>query len=187
MFDAIVFASQPGPAARTLSCLVEGVVEGLVNRVLLVSAGTSEALAALAEVAGCRIELGIPEAALPEALRRHLETPHMLAFEAGALPPPGWPARLADELRRRGGLDSEVSLLFRPERRIEAWRVIAEVSLRGRMPLRHGALLPRAQLIAGVSGGAVRRQGPVLVAEMRVGRVQSPSPAKREKVARSAG
>ena len=174
MYDAIVLAQEAEPAARTLSTLVEGAVEGLLNHVLLVSHRESEELAALADAAGCRCELGIAEAALPEALKRHLVTPHALAFQAGAVLPAGWPGRLRDELRRRGQPDPEMSLLFRPERRLEAWKLIAAVSLRGRMPLGHGALLPRALLTAGLRDGMVKSHGPMHLTEMTVGRLLSP-------------
>ncbi len=171
MYDAVIFAdADPEPAARTLSSLVEGAVEGLLNHVVVISASESEGLSALADAAGCRLELGVTEPKLPEALRRHLVTPHTLAFAAGALPPVGWPARLKDELRRRGDPDPEMALLFRPERRREAWKLIAQVSLRGRMPLAHGALVPRS-LLPGYRGGLIKSHGPMHITEMTVGRL----------------
>lgn len=171
MYDAIVLAQEAEPAARTLSTLVEGAVEGLLNHVLLVSERQSDDLAALADAAGCRCELGVSPDVLPEALKRHLVTPHALAFQAGAVLPAGWPGRLRDEFRRRGQPDPEMSLLFRPEKRLEAWRLIAAVSLRGRMPLGHGALLPRVRLIGGLRNGMVKSHGPMHLTEMTVGRV----------------
>ena len=136
MYDAIIFAeADPEPAARTLACLVEGAVEGMLNHVVVISEAETAALATLADAAGCRLEMGITRAALPEALRRHLVTPHTLAFTAGALPQPGWTARLRNELHRRGEPHPDMSFVFRPERRSEAWKLIAHVSLRGRMPL----------------------------------------------------
>jgi hypothetical protein len=171
MYDAIVLAQEAEPAARTLSTLVEGAVEGLLNHVLLVSDRDSPDLAALADAAGCRCELSVAHDALAEALKRHLVTSHALAFAAGAVLPAGWPGRLRDELRRRGQPDAEMSLLFRPERRLEAWKLIAAVSLQGRMPLGYGALLPRARLIGGLKGGRVKSHGPMHLTEMTVGRV----------------
>ena len=171
MYDAVIFAeADPEPAARTLSCLVEGAVEGVLNHVLVISAAESKGLAALADAAGCRIELGVTGSSLPEALRRHLVTPHTLAFAAGALLPAGWPARLRDEFRKRGEPDPDMALLFRPELRREAWRLIAKVSLRGRMPLTHGALVPRA-LLPGYRAGTIRSHGPMHISEMTVGRL----------------
>ena len=171
MYDAVIFAdTDPEPAARTLACLVEGAVEGVLNHVLLLGREQSDAMAALADAAGCRLELGVTERALPEALRRHLVTPHTLAFAAGALPSTGWPARLQQELRRRGEPDPEMSLVFRPERRQDAWKLIAHVSLRGRMPLTHGALVPRA-LLPHMRAGCVKSHGPIHITEMTVGRL----------------
>ncbi len=171
MYDAVIFAeADPEPAARTLACLVEGAVEGLLNHVVLVSAVESDGLTALADAAGCRLEMGVSEQGLPEALRRHLVTPHTLAFAAGTLLPVGWPARLRDEFRKRGEPDPEMALLFRPERRREAWKLIARVSLRGRMPLTHGALVPRA-LLPGYRAGSIKSHGPMHISEMTVGRM----------------
>jgi hypothetical protein len=171
MYDAVIFAeADPEPAARTLACLVEGAVEGLLNHVLVISATQSEELAALADAAGCRVELGVTGDRLPEALKRHLVTTHTLAFAAGALPPAGWPARLRDEFRKRGEPDPEMALLFRPERRREAWKLIAKVSLRGRMPLAHGALVPRF-LLPGYRAGSIKSHGPMHISEMTVGRL----------------
>lgn len=171
MYDAIVFSdADPEPAARTLACLVEGAVEGLLNHVLLISEAETPALATLADAAGCRLELGVTQEKLPEALRRHLVTPHTLAFTAGALPQPGWTARLRNELHQRGEPHPDMSFVFRPERRSEAWKLIAHVSLRGRMPLAHGALMPRS-LLANYRAGAVKSHGPMHITEMTIGRL----------------
>ncbi len=171
MYDAVIFAdADPEPAARTLSCLVEGAVEGLLNHVLVVSSAESDGLVALADAAGCRLEMGVTAQRLPEALKRHLVTTHALAFAAGALPPSGWPARLRDELRKRGEPDAEMALLFRPENRREAWKLIAKVSLRGRMPLTHGALVPRS-LLPDYRSGSIRSHGPMHITDMTVGRL----------------
>ncbi len=171
MYDAVIFAdADPEPAARTLSCLVEGTIDGLLNHVVLIAEAESKALTALADAAGCRLEMGISPQTLPEALLRHLVTPHTLAFSAGALPPPGWPARLRDEFRRRGEPDTEMALVFRPARRKEAWKTVAYVSLRGRIPLSHGALVPRA-LLPFHRSGSVKSHGPIHITEMTVERL----------------
>jgi len=172
MFDAVVFAtSDPEPAARTLSSLVEGAVDGLLNHMLLISAETSEGLAALADAAGCRLEQGVDDRDLPAILARHLVTPHALAFAAGALPTAGWSTRLRHELNRSGGPDPEMSLVFRPERTADRLKLLAFVSFRGRMPLAYGVLTPRALLINSLKCGSIRSHGPIHMTETTVGRI----------------
>jgi hypothetical protein len=86
MFDAVIFSGRdPEAAARTMACLVEGVVEGMLQRVLVVSRETSAELEKLADASGCRLEQGVAADKLPSVLAVHLETPHILAFDAGAL------------------------------------------------------------------------------------------------------
>jgi hypothetical protein len=171
MYDAVIFAEHPEPAARTLACLVEGAVDGVLNHMLIVSPPRSDDLATLADEAGCRLEMGVDAAAMPAALERHLVTPHALAFAEGALPGPGWPQRLRDEFRRRGQPEREMIVAFRPERRREAWKLIAAISIKGRVPLGYGALVPRPLLIHRLKGGTVRSHGPMHLTEMTVGRV----------------
>lgn len=147
MFDAVIISdADPEPAARTFATLVEGVVEGVVRRATLLSSHDVPGLRTLADAAGCRLALGIPSADFGAELKAHLETPHVIALQAGALLPTGWPNRLRQELQRRGAPPADAGLAFRPERLLARFGVLATLVGRGRLPLRHGALVPRGAL-----------------------------------------
>jgi hypothetical protein len=174
MFDCIVFSGpDPEPAARTLAGLVEGVVDGVLGRMLLVSAAAGGELSMLADASGCRLEQGVSPERLCEVLAGHLTTPHALAFEAGALLPAGWPQLLQQELQRRGEPGTAVALAFRPEALAARLRLIAAIGVRGRLPLAYGALLPKARLTdRGFKGGPVKTYGPIHMTQMSVGRIR---------------
>jgi hypothetical protein len=157
MFDAVVIAGADAePAARTFATLVEGVVEGMVRRATLISHDDSAGLRTLADAAGCRIALGVPQGGFGDALKEHLETPHVIALAAGALLPPDWPTRLRQDLQRRGAPPVDAGLAFRPDGLVQRLRVMAALTSRGKLPLSHGALTPRAALIGrGFDGVAV--------------------------------
>jgi hypothetical protein len=173
MFDAVIFSGRdPEAAARTMACLVEGVVEGMLLRVLVVSAERDTDLGKLSDASGCRLEQGVAADKLAGVLAAHLQTPHVLAFEAGALFPPGWPQLLQREFQRRGQPDAEVALAFRPDSLGDRLRLIARIGIRGRVPLTYGALLPRERLTdKAYRGGAVKSHGPIHLTQMSVARM----------------
>ncbi len=173
MFDAVILSGRdPEAAARTMACLVEGVVEGMLHRVLVVSTERSADLEKLSDASGCRLEQGVAADRLSAVMATHLQTPHVLAFEAGALLPPGWPTLLQREFQRRGQPDAGVSLAFRPEGLGDRLRLIARIGVRGRVPLTYGALVPRAHLVDKTyRGGAVKTHGPIHMTQMSVARV----------------
>jgi hypothetical protein len=173
MFDAVIFSGRdPEAATRTMASLVEGVVEGMLQRVLVVSRECSDDLEKLSDASGCRLAQGIAAEKLAGILAGHLQTPHILTFEAGALLPMGWPQLLQREFQRRGQPDAVVSLAFRPENLGDRLRLIANISVRGRVPLAYGALVPRSLLAdTGYGGGAVKSHGPIHMTQMSVARV----------------
>ena len=173
MFDAVIFSGKdPEAAARTMAFLVEGVVEGMLRRVIVVSGERGADLERLADASGCRLEQGIGPERVPAILASHIETPHVLVFAAGALLPPGWPVLLMREFQRRGQPAADTGLAFRPERWSEKLVLTAKIALRGCVPLAHGVLLPKEWVTdAGYRGGAVTKRGPVRLTDMRVGRI----------------
>ncbi len=147
MFDAVVISGpDPEPAARTFGTLVEGVVAGLVRRAVLLSAHDNDGLRALADAAGCRLAAAVPAGHLGDAVGEHIETDHAIALAAGALLPHDWPNRLRQDLQRRGPPPADAGLAFRPDGLAARLRVMAALTGRRPVPLRHGALAPKAAL-----------------------------------------
>ncbi len=172
MFDAVVIATaDPEPAARSFATLVEGVVDGLVRRVTLLSPHDSGDLRRLGDAAGCRMALGVSPGGFGEALQANAETPHVIALAAGALLPPGWPDMLRREFERRGAPPPHAGLAFRPDALAARLRVMAALAGRRRLPLGWGALAPRASLTSrGFDGVAVETGAQWAMAQVTVAR-----------------
>jgi hypothetical protein len=138
----------------------------------LASWESSDGLEKLADASGCRLEQGVTADRLSGVLATHIQTPHVLAFDAGALLPTGWPQLLQREFQRRGQPDAGVALAFRPEGLRDRLKLIARIGIRGRIPLTYGALLPQARLAdRAYRGGAVKSHGPIHLTHMSVGRM----------------
>jgi hypothetical protein len=172
MFDVVVIAEADAePAARSLATLVEGVVDGMLRRAVLLSSAENDGLRGLADAAGCRLVAGVPAGGFGAALTPHLETPHVLALAAGALLPPGWPELLRQAQRQSGAPAEDMALAFRPAGLAARLRLRAAIIGRARLPLTHGALVPRASLTArdfnGVTIAPLRAR---LAVEVRVER-----------------
>ncbi len=172
MFDAVIFSGpDPERAARTLAGLIEGVIDGLLRRVLVVSASQSADLEKLADASGCRLEQGVAADLLAKVLAEHLETPHVLAFEAGALLEPGWTVLLNRAFQRHGLPAADAALAFRPESLPERLHLRWIAMPLRRLPLTHGLLVPRGRLTApGFDSRTVRLSGRVRLAPLTVAR-----------------
>jgi hypothetical protein len=172
MFDAVVFSGpDPERAARTLAGLIEGVIDGLLGRVLVVSASRSADLEKLADASGCRLEQGIAGDRLAHVLSSHLETPHVLAFEAGALLEPGWPIKLNRLFQRHGLPVADSTIAFQPENLGSRMKLRLVAIPLGRLPLTYGLLLPKSRLTAsGFDGSIVKVSGRVRLAPPTVAR-----------------
>jgi hypothetical protein len=173
MFDAVIFSGpDPEAAARTLAGLVEGVVESLLSRVLVISADEDARLDKLADASGCRLEQGVSTNRLAGTLAQHLASAHVLAFDAGALLPPGWPSLLNQEFQRRGLPAQDQTLAFRPAALGARLKLTAAITARGRLPLAYGALLPRSVLTdKSYLGGPVKLRRAARMTAMTVTRL----------------
>ena len=161
MFDVVVLAEGDAvSAARTLSTLVEGVVQGHLRRLVLASPDEHEDLAALADEAGCRLEAGVPLGALWPRLAAHISTPHVLVIAAGTLLAPGWTNLLRTDGLRQGALHLNQSVFFMPEERLARLKLRAALALRRPVPVRRGAIVPIGSLVRGALDGThVRLRG----------------------------
>lgn len=77
----------------TLSALVPGAMSGLVTEVVVADAGSKDATAEVADIAGCRFM--IAEGDLGSRLQdaaRSTRTPWLMFMRAGLVPEPGWMA-----------------------------------------------------------------------------------------------
>ena len=75
----------------TLSALVPGVAAGLLGEVVVADAGSRDATAEVAEIAGCRfISSAEPLGARLKAAAAATRAPWLLFLRAGCVPEPGW-------------------------------------------------------------------------------------------------
>ncbi len=160
MFDVVVLVEKDVVAgARTLASLVEGVVEGHLRRLVLVSSETSTELAALADQAGCRLEAGVARGDLGHRLAAHLTTPHSLVMVAGTLLEPGWTHALRADGLRHGVLKGAQAVFFTPEDRAARLKLRLGVALRRPAPVLHGVLASTHALLHGGFDGQRLRTG----------------------------
>jgi hypothetical protein len=167
MFDCIVIARNPDATARTLACLVEGVVAGVIARATIATDASSNELERIADAAGCDLAKGFSE--LPGLAK----TAHALVFSDGAMPGPGWPERLMAEIARRGPPERDVAWWFRPETALEQLRLRLALGVGRSASLGCGALVPRGRLVASAGGGRVKAKGGDRIADVPGGRLSS--------------
>jgi hypothetical protein len=160
MFDVVVLVEKDVvAAARTLASLVEGVVEGHLRRLVLVSSETSAELTALADQAGCRLEAGVPRGELGHRLAAHLTTPHSLVIAAGTLLEPGWTHALRSDGLRNGAVQGAQAVFFTPEDMAPRLKLRLGVALRRPAPVLHGVLASTHALLHGGFDGQRLRVG----------------------------
>jgi len=98
---------------QTLSPLVEGATSGLISEVIVADAGSRDATAEVADMAGCRFlqqdgAIGVRLKAAAASAR----TPWLLFFRAGTVPEPGWIEAVGDFIETAGG--TPLAAGFRP-------------------------------------------------------------------------
>src|SRR5664280_2572812 len=75
----------------TLAALVSGATAGLLGEVVVADAGSRDATAEVAEIAGCRfISTTAPLGARLKAAATSTRAPWLLFLRAGCVPEPGW-------------------------------------------------------------------------------------------------
>lgn len=100
----------------TLSALVPGATAGLVGEVVVADAGSRDATAEVADIAGCRfMSSAEPLGIRLKAAARSTRTPWLLFLRAGCVPEPGWVAAADAFMAHADRLDSAVpAAVFRP-------------------------------------------------------------------------
>jgi len=100
----------------TLSALVPGATAGLVAEVVIADAGSGDATAEVADIAGCRfMSSAAPVGARLKAAALSTRTPWLLFLRAGCVPEPGWVPAVDKFMAQADRLEGAVqAAVFRP-------------------------------------------------------------------------
>jgi glycosyltransferase involved in cell wall biosynthesis len=100
----------------TLAALIPGATAGLLGEVVVADAGSRDATAEVADVAGCRFMVSSdPLAARLKAAAASTRTPWLLFLRAGCVPEPGWVAAADRFLQATDAIeDAGRAAVFRP-------------------------------------------------------------------------
>src|SRR5882672_4037070 len=117
MLSAIIATHESERAlVPTLASLVPGATAGLLGEVIVADAGSRDATAEVADVAGCRfMASGEPLGARLKAAAATTRTPWIMFLRAGCVPEPGWvnaADRFIETIDRLDG--TERAAVFRP-------------------------------------------------------------------------
>ena len=135
----------------TLAALVPGATGGLLGEVIVADAGSRDATAEVADVAGCRfMASGAPLGARLKAAAASTRTPWLMVLRAGCVPEPGWVAAAERFIETTDLLnDAERAAVFRPPGVADLLRPgLAEVIALLRVTLGGGARPEQGLLIA---------------------------------------
>ena len=114
MLSAIIATDESERAlVSTLSALVPAVTAGLLREVVVADAGSRDATAEVAEIAGCRFMSSTePLGARLAAAANGTRTPWLLFLHAGTVPAPGWTTS-AEHFMQSANLDRPGAAVFR--------------------------------------------------------------------------
>jgi glycosyltransferase involved in cell wall biosynthesis len=170
----------------TLAALVPGATGGLLSEVIVADAGSRDATAEVADVAGCRFMVSsAPLGARLKAAAASTRTPWLMFLRAGCVPEPGWVAAAERFMQATDLLDDAArAAVFRPPGVADLLRpglaeliALLRVTLGGGARPEQGLLIARRHYdrIGGHPGGAnaeaavLRRIGRRRIAMLPVG------------------
>jgi glycosyltransferase involved in cell wall biosynthesis len=135
----------------TLSALVPGATAGLLGEVIVADAGSSDATAEVADIAGCRLMASAsPLGARLKEAAASTHSPWLLFLRAGCVPEPGWIAAAERFIEATDALDGAArAAVFRPP---------------GAADLLHPRLSEVADLLRVIFGGGPRPEQGLLIA-----------------------
>jgi glycosyltransferase involved in cell wall biosynthesis len=135
----------------TLSALVPGATAGLLGEVIVADAGSSDATAEVADIAGCRLMASAsPLGARLKEAAASTRSPWLLFLRAGCVPEPGWIAAAERFIEATDALDGAAkAAVFRPP---------------GAADLLHPRLSEVAALLRVIFGGGPRPEQGLLIA-----------------------
>jgi hypothetical protein len=152
MLSAIIATDESEKAlVPTLAALVPGVTAGLLGDVVIADAGSNDATADVAEVAGCRfIASSDPLGARLKAAAATTRAPWLMFLRAGCVPEVGWESAAERFIEASGGLEQARAAVFRPPGVADLLRpglaellTLVRVTLGGGAKAEHGLLIAR--------------------------------------------
>jgi len=163
MLSAIIATHESERAlVPTLAALVPGATAGLLGEVIVADAGSRDATAEVADIAGCRFMASSePLGARLKAAAASTRTPWLLFLRAGCVPEQGWVEATERFIEASGG--SERAAVFRPPGVADLLRpglaeliALLRVTLGGGARPEQGLLIARRhyERIGGHPGGA---------------------------------
>jgi glycosyltransferase involved in cell wall biosynthesis len=135
----------------TLAALVPGATAGLISEVVVADAGSRDATAEVADIAGCRfISSTEPLGARLKAAALSTRTPWLMFLRAGTVPDPGWVTAVDNFMGATDQLEGAArAAVFRPSGAADALRPAwTEVLTLLRVALGGGARPEQGLLIA---------------------------------------
>lgn len=152
MLSAIIASHDSERAlVPTLSALVPGATAGLIGEVIVADAGSSDATAEVADIAGCRLMASAsPLGARLKEAAASTHSPWLLFLRAGCVPEPGWIAAAERFIEATDALDGAArAAVFRPP---------------GAADLLHPRLSEVAALLRVIFGGGPKPEQGLLIA-----------------------
>jgi glycosyltransferase involved in cell wall biosynthesis len=134
----------------TLAALVPGATAGLLGEVIVADAGSRDATAEVADIAGCRFMVSSePLGVRLKSAAASTRTPWLMFLRAGCVPEPGWIAAAERFIETTERLDSARAAVFRPPGVADLLRPgLAELLALLRVTLGGGAKPEQGLLIA---------------------------------------
>jgi len=134
----------------TLAALVPGATAGLLGEVIVADAGSRDATAEVADVAGCRFMASSePLGARLKAAAASTRTPWLMFLRAGCVPEPDWVEAATRFIEATDRLDNGRAAVFRPPGVADLLRPsLAELIVLLRVTLGGGARPEQGLLIA---------------------------------------
>ena len=151
MLSAVIATHESEHAlVPTLSALVPAVAVGLLREVIIADAGSHDATAEVAEIAGCRfLSSGEPLGTRLKAAAAQTRAPWLMFMRAGTVPEPGWIAETERFLRAAELSEPPRAAVFRLPRTADLMRPrLAELSAMLRVALGGGPRPEQGLLIA---------------------------------------